>query len=390
MRQGVVWFVIGILLGSLFVVFADPINNPTSVGESTSLRVEKLDLPDHVAFILFGTPEKPLTPNTIDQKMRRLMKSMSIKSRYKIYALPVETPGTKIVGYGIKITGDGRFEIKIQRIVEGKGINTTKIHENLRSWAKESVKSIPDIKAERPVGVPDGYRVKAITTDGKEIVYSEGVSEPYWHYFGPVEDEVISPPYGNVYVRVYYWGLQNDNDPNREYFMVAGDQHGSGAYYRSEPGYGLRQVNPDYLPYRTWKGTIFHKWNLETGLLPNLHEIEPGTPLDGPATYQFSIGYKGVTIPISVPVPSYGMYAIADSSQELVKWVIDFDFKSNSAKYTFQTRVSSVGSVSESALKDGSWHKIVETDYEVKFANPWHVSDSKTLSVGWVWMIKTG
>lgn len=384
------WFAVGVLLGSLFVVLANPTSNPISVGESTSLRVEKLDLPDHAAFILFGTPEKPLTPNVIDQEMCRLMKSMSIKSRYKVYALPVETPETKIVGYGIKVTDDGKFEIKIQRIVEGKGINTMKIHESLRSWAKEPLRSIQDVKAERPLGVPEGYKVKAVTNDGREMVFSEGAYEPYWHPFGPVEDEVISPPYGNVYVRVYYWGLGNDNDPNREYFMVAGDQYGSGAYYRSEPGYGLRQVNPDYLPYRTWRGTIFHKWNLETGLSPNLHEIEPGTPLEGPATYQFFIGYKGVTIPIYVLVPSYGMYAIADSSQELVKWVIDFDLESNSAKYTFQTRVSSVGSVSESTLKDGNWHKIVETDYEVKFVNPLHVSDSKTLSVGWVWMIKTG
>ena len=55
-------------------------------------------------------------------------------------------------------------------------------------------------------------------------------------------------------------------------------------------------------------------------------------------------------------------------------------------EYSFQTRVASVGSVSESALKDGQWHSIVETDYEVTFANPLHISDSAR--VGWVWRTK--
>ncbi|MCD6559050.1 MAG: hypothetical protein J7K57_04155 [Palaeococcus sp.] len=388
MQQKVAWFMVGVLLGSLFFVVAEPSNNTPKLGGRDGVRVETLDFQNHTVLLLYGTPETPLTPALISQKMDEIMKLG--KSRYKMYAIPIEAPGTKIIGYGIKICQDGAVEIKIQRVVVSKTVNFTKIHENLKDWAKDPFQRAPDVKAERPIGVPKGYTVKVVRNDGTETVLAQDTSEPYWHNFGSIKDEVFDPPYGNIYVKAYYWGLWNDNDPNREYFMVAGDQYGTGAYYRSDPGYELRNEwgNSDYLPYRNYKGSIYHKWKLETGLFPDLEEVEPGTSLDGPATYQLSIGYRGVSLPLEVVVPSYGMYAAVDGREERVKWGLNFDMYSNSGKYSFQTRVASVGSVSESALKDGQWHSIVEMDYEVTFANPLHISDSDTARVGWVWRIK--
>jgi len=390
MQQKAVWFMLGVLLGSLFFIAAEPSNNIFGLRQKNDVQVEVLDFQGHKVFLLYGTLEKPLTPALISQKMKSIMELS--KSRYKMYALPIETPSTKIVGYGVKISQDGSVEVNIQRVVADGIINITKIHENLKKWAKEPFQRLPDIKAERPIGTPHGYEVKAIKSDGTETLLAQDTSEPYWHNFGAVKDEVFYPPYGDIYAKAYYWGLWNDNDPNREYFMVAGDQYGTGAYYRSDPGYELKNEwgYSNYLPYRNYEGGIYHKWKLETSLLPNLEEVEPGTPLDGPATYQLSIGYGGVSLPLVVVVPSYGMYTAVDQSGARVKWGLNFDMYSNSGKYSFQTRVASVGSVSESALKDGRWHSIVETDYEVTFANPLHISDSGTAHVGWIWMIKVG
>ncbi|USS41524.1 hypothetical protein NF865_05000 [Thermococcus aggregans] len=391
MQQKVAWFMVGVLLGSLFFVIAEQNSDIPELGEENNVQVELLNFQNHTAFLLYGTPKNPLTPSLISQKMDEIMKLG--KSGYKMYAIPIETPGSKIIGYGIKIHQDGTVEIKIQR-VRSRAANITKIHENLRNWAKEPFQRAPDIKAERPIGVPKGYAVKAVRNDGSETVLAQGTTEPYWHNFGSIKDEVFDPPYGNVYAKAYYWGLWDDNDPNREYFMVAGDQYGTGAYYRSDPGYELRNEwgNSDYLPYRNYEGNIYHKWKLEPSLYPDsdfgLEVVEPGTPLDGSATYTLSIGYGGVSLPIVVVVPSYGMYVAVDGGEERVKWGLNFDMYSNSGMYSFQTRVASVASVSESALKDGQWHSIVETDYEVTFANPLHISDSDTARVGWIWMVK--
>ncbi|ALV62243.1 hypothetical protein ADU37_CDS05440 [Thermococcus sp. 2319x1] len=92
------------------------------------------------------------------------------KSRYKMYAIPIETPGTNIIGYGVKISQDGSVEVNIQRVVADGIINITKIHENLKKWAKEPFQRAPDIKAERPIGTPHGYEVKAIKSDGTETM----------------------------------------------------------------------------------------------------------------------------------------------------------------------------------------------------------------------------
>jgi len=99
-----------------------------------------------------------------------------------------------------------------------------------------------------------------------------------------------------------------------------------------------------------------------------------------------SIGYGGVSLPLEIVVPSYGMYVAVDEGEERVKWDSTLICTPIPGEYSFQTRVASVGSVSESALKDGQWHSIVETDYEVTSASPLHISDSAR--VGWVWRIK--
>lgn len=400
MRQKIVWFVIGILVGSLFLVSGTPtLNIRSGISEGNNspaiqeIQFRKIVLPNHTAFVIFGSPERPLTPQDIANRVQKALESLPTSGRYKVYALPLDISGTKIVGYSIKVSPEGRVNIKIQRITNDYSGSIAELHRKLEMWAKSPLKFGDDIRPFKEAGIPEDMEAKATTITGNDIIMATGTSEPYWHDFGPIEDETLSPPAGNVYVKVHYRALKNDPDPSREYFMVSGAVSSDGAYFKSEPGYSLYSLNPDYCCYRTKKGVITQYWNLEPSLNPQLGEIAPGSTQYGYKSIQVQLGAYGVGVSFNVEVPKYKMVPISDSSQELVKWYLYFDPNSDNAKYTFSTMAGSVASFDEAALHDGNWHKIVQVQYDVTFEasipDYWYF-DSKTVSVGWIWMIKVG
>jgi len=318
-----------------------------------------------------------------------------------VLAIPLNGRGTVIVGYGIKFFNDDRIAVKVIRAPVSKLglISRDEVVKNLGNWAREKPYFHPDIRA-IPLGMPKGYEGKAVdVATGGETIIPQTTSTPYWHDFGPVEDQRIDPPYGNIYMVYHVWGLWNDGNPNREWIAVAGDGTTglTNSYYQIEPGIELKDYFDDnnYEEFKTKEARISHKWDLDPSLKPTLGAVNP-TTIPGETTITTGVGAEGASISYTVVIPDEKMLSYTNGVNPGADWVLEFNPNADCAKTTFSTMVGSVASFDQKALHDGKWHRIVEVDFQVTFQKSyleWNIlsrTEEHTASMGFTWLLKVG
>ena len=217
MRQKVVWFILGVLVGSLFVVSAYPTNGKAQYSVPA---IQRISGQNYTTYLLYPKNGLPLSPEFLKRTIPKLVEKSASNTKWHVYAVPELPKGSVITGYGIKVAKDGRIDILITATNRNTPILPDKIRSELLEWSKKAPKFKPDVIPKEKIGVPKGWKVKTVDSNGNVRVYS-GESEPYWHDFGPVTIHYENPPYGNVYATFHVYGLWNDNDPNWEYFLVA-------------------------------------------------------------------------------------------------------------------------------------------------------------------------
>lgn len=404
MKRILVGLFVGVLLGSLLFVGADHFSSKQELVTppmAPSVAVSKVSGTNYTAFLFTGKGGIAIDPNLLSNELKRAAESEH--GSFHILAVPVDKNGTVVVGYGVKFFKDGRIAVKVLRTPASSLSKLSRdiIMKNLDEWVKEKVTFHPDIKAEIKVGMPKGYGGKLLNKNtGKELSMSaEGTSEPYWHDFGPIEDQVIDPPYGNIYMTYHVWGLWNDGNPEREWLAVAGDGTTSlaNSYYRTEPGIALRNYfgNTDYKDFKTKEAVISHKWNLDPALKPELGAVNP-TTMPGEQTLTLGVGAEGASISYTVVIPDSEIVSYTNGVSPQADWVLKFNTGAACAKSSFSTMVGSVASFDENTLHDGNWHKIVEVDFKVTFQrNYWKYyiipsTESHDTSMGIVWLLRVG
>ena len=403
MRKLLAGFLIGVFLGSLLFVYGLPNpNNGSGVLAppiAPSLSVSKVQFSNSTAFMITGRGGLALDPSLLTSELKLIASKYG--GNMHVLALPVNEKGTVIVGYGVKFFKDGRVAVKVVRTPVSKLnlISPNMITENLKSWVREKPYFHPDIKA-TPMGMPKGYEAKTINVKtGQESTMVGTSSGPYWHDFGPVEDQLIDPPYGNIYMVYHVWGLRNDGNPNREWIAVAGDGTTglANSYYRIEPGIELRNYfgDKDYKNFKTKEAVISHKWDLDSSLSPVLGAVNP-TTMPGEETLTMGVGAEGASISYTVVIPDEEIISYTDGVNPQADWVLKFNTDSECAKTTFSTMVGSVASFNQKVLQDGKWHKIVEVDFKVTFERSYteyliiQKTEDYTVSMGMVWLLKVG
>jgi len=404
MRRILIGFIVGVLLGSLLFVGAGQFSSKQELVAppmAPSIAVSKTSGVNYTAFLFTGKGGIAINTDLLSNELKRVAESE--RSNFHILAVPVNKRGTVVVGYGVKFFRDGRIAVKVLRtpVSSLNKLSRDIILKNLDEWIREKVTFHPDIKDEIKIGMPQGYKGKMLNkNNGKETPMSaEGTSEPYWHDFGPIEDQVIDPPYGNIYMIYHVWGLWNDNNPQREWLAVAGDGTTSlaNSYYRIEPGIALKNYfgNADYKDFKTKEAVISHKWNLDPTLKPELGAVNP-TTMSGEQTLTLGVGAEGTSISYTVVIPDSEIISYTNGVSPQADWVLKFNTDADCAKSSFSTMVGSVASFDENALHDGNWHKIVEVDFKVTFQRSYweyHIiprTESHDTSMGMIWLLKVG
>ncbi|WP_297068698.1 hypothetical protein [Thermococcus sp.] len=388
MRQKVVWFVLGVLVGSLFLASAYPTGNNV---QYVPPIIQRISSKDYTTLLLYTPNGLPLDVKNVQKAVQEFVLKSAPNAKWHVYAAPELPKGSVITGYGIKVTRDGRVDILITATNMNNPILPDRIRGELLEWSKKAPKFKPDVIPKEKIGVPKGWKVKTVDSNGNVKVYS-GESSPYWHNFGKVEIRKVDPPYGNLYARFYMYGLWNDGDPNWETFLAG---PGDGAVYRIDPGYGLRESgNGNYGYFVTYQAKIIHDWNLDSKLNPHLEIVKPVIE-DGmfKGHSQVSVTISGTpSLTFTTTIPDYEMDPVADMDLQRAVWLMKFNTNSRDAKYSFGTMVASSAKVKEAVLHDGNWHKIVYVSMWTKFEGcvPASICVYPETSSGVVWYVKVG
>ena len=217
MRQKVVWFILGVLVGSLFVVSAYPTGNNV---QYVAPAVQNLPGSDYTTLLLYTPNGLPLNVKEVQKVVQELVLKSAPNAKWHAYAVPELPKDAVLTGYGIKVTKDGRVDVLVLAMRKGVPVQVTSIRSKLMKWSTKKPEFQENIPLGEKIGVPEGWKVKTVDSSGNVKVYS-GESEPYWKPLGHITIEQNDPPYGNIYALAYVYGLKDDNDPNWEYFMVA-------------------------------------------------------------------------------------------------------------------------------------------------------------------------
>ncbi|MBP1910866.1 hypothetical protein [Thermococcus stetteri] len=378
MQREMVWFILGVLVGSLFFVSAYPTDREIQYSAPV---IQKIAGSNYTAYVLYPKNGLPLSPQFLKQTIPRLVEKSAPNAKWHVYAVPELPKGSVITGYGIKVTEDGRVDILITATGEDATIQAEKVKNELLQWSRKAPEFKPDIVPKEKIGVPKGWEVKTVDSNGNVRVYS-GESSPYWHEIGSSTIHNECPPAGNVYARTYFYQLENDNDPQRNYFLAASGPNGEGVY-EIDPGYGLwYNGNHKYDTYHTDTAKIINKWGLDSSIDPLLEVIKPVNTIYGHTTTTVTIGYSPF-ISFTVTVPDSKMTPVADRSTQTATWILDFDSDSNDAKFTFGTMVASEGSVGQAEFHDGNWHDIVDITLWARFRKHWYYHYDVQAGVKW-------
>jgi len=378
MRGKAVWFVLGVLVGSLFVVSAYPMNNSV---QYVAPAVQTIPGKGYTTMILNSPNGLPLNVKDVQQVVQKFIVKSAPNAKWHAYAVPELPKDAVLTGYGIKVTKDGRVDVLILATKKGAYIRPLNIKNELTKWSIKEPRFMPDMIPEENVGVPPGLKAMTVDSNGNVKTYT-GESSPYWHEIGAATAHYEDPPAGNVYERTYFYQLMNDNDPNRDYFLVASGPNGEGVY-EVDPGYGLfYNGNKNYDIYHTDTAKIINKWGLDTTIDPLLEVIKPVNTIYGHTSKTVTIGYSPY-ISFTTTIPDSKMMPVADRSTQVATWTLDFNSDSNDAKYTFGTMVSSEGSVSQMKFHDGKWHDIVDITIWARFRKHWWYHYDVTAGVKW-------
>ncbi len=374
MRQKVVWFILGVLVGSLFVASAYPTNGSVRYGTPA---IQRIPGENYTAYLLYPKNGLPLSPQFLKQTIPKLVEKSAPNAKWHVYAAPELPKGSVITGYGIKVTRDGRVDILITATNMNNPILPDRIRGELLEWSKKAPKFKPDVIPKEKIGVPKGWKVKTVDSNGNVKVYS-GESSPYWKPLGDVTIRVNDAPYGNIYALATVYGLKDDNNPNREYFLVAPPKSAPAeGRYEIDPGYGLKEVegNTNYGDYVTYSAKIIHNWNIDPSLNPELMIADPVRHQNGHTTVQITFGYPIPAVTFTSTIPNFEMLPAVDRSTQIATWLLKFDTNSLDAKYSFKTDVASETSVSQSVLHNGQWHAIVNVKFQAAFREAGDVLD---------------
>ena len=386
MRQRVVWFVLGVLIGSLFVVSAYPNDKGVQYGVPA---VQEIAGKNYTAYIFYSKSGLPIDKGELVKKIGTLLNATAPNAKWQAYAIPELPKDVVLIGYGIKVAADGRTESYIlatkRNFLPQKNSKT-----ELLDWAKEKPIFTPKI----PIGTygpPKGWEVKISSSNGEERVLSGQVS-PYWYDIGPAEMKLNYPPYGDVYMKFHLYALIHDGDPQHVSFLLApGKDTYSGGRYEIDPGYGNRYVvgNNNYGDYVTDTAKIIHDWNLDPALEPEIDTAYIPGNMRGHREIQVTLGYPP-SLSFTVTIPDSYMFPAVDRSTQKAGWLLEFNTYSGDAMYAFYTNVYSTAKVKQSVILDGTWHPVVRVQFWASFIKQGDYEHTHKAMMTLTWNLKVG
>ncbi|MCD6373332.1 MAG: hypothetical protein J7L37_07305 [Thermococcus sp.] len=386
MRQKVVWFILGVLVGSLFVVSAYPTENNV---QYVAPAVQKIPGKDYTTLLLYTPDGLPLNVKEVQKAVQGFVLKSAPNAKWYVYAVPELPEDAVITGYGIKVTKDGRVNVLVLATRKGVPAKPLEIKDKLVKWGREKPQFKEDIPVGGKIGVPEGWKVKTVDSAGNVKVYS-GESEPYWHNFGKQELRYDDPPYGKLYAEFYMWGLRNDNDPRTETFACTKDSAGHGIY-RVTPGILLKRHGVSgYGDYRIRKVKITHNWGVDPALKGELDDMGPVGVIDRYQTVPINVG------PVSYPLAVGGYKVYGDAIDPPAIWTIDTlgsgGVYTETSEHTVGIMVASSGDVLESVLHDGNWHAVINVKLWAEFSGDEHLipTDIHHEWTAMTWYVKVG
>lgn len=353
MRQKVVWFILGVLIGSLFFVSAYP---SESTIQYTAPAVQKLQDKNYTTLLLYSPNGLPIKVDDVQKTVQEFVLKSAPNTKWHAYAVPDLPKDAVLAGYGIKVTKDGRVSVLILASREGTSIHQVKVQNELLEWSKKAPKFMPDVIPKEKIGVPKGWEVKTVDSSGNVRTYT-GESSPYWHNFGRQELRFDDPPYGKLYAQFYMWGLWDDGNPTEERFLCTKDENGHGTY-RVTPG---AAIGGDYGNYFTNDIKITHDWGVEPALNGRLGDVEPVGVINKYETLTITIG------PVSYPLATGGYKVYGDAIDPQAVWDFDIPYNGDASHHAIGFMPSSEGVMKESVLHDGSWHSVIKVKLWAKF-----------------------
>ncbi|ASJ00303.1 hypothetical protein [Thermococcus gorgonarius] len=383
MRQKVVWFILGVLVGSLFVVSAYPMNGSVQYSAPT---IQRIPGENYTTYLLYPKNGLPISAQFLKETIPKLLEKSAPNAKLHAYAIPELPEGAVISGYGIKVTKDGRVNILVTATRNGAPILPDKIRSELLEWGKKAPEFKPDVIPKEKVGVPKGWEVKIVDSNGNVKVYS-GESSPYWHNFGRVEMSLDYKPYGRLYGMFYVWGLWNDNDPKEERFMITpyGGSSNSVGVYRVTPGTAI----DSYGRYFTNDFKIIHNWGIDPELNGRLGPMYPAGIIGGHDTLTLNFG-PSPGVSYTIDVDGYKVYG--DALNPKAVWDFDIPYNEDASHHTIAFNGYSEGAVDEGALHDGEWHTIFQVELWARFRDRsilgllYHYDGSVSVN----WLLKIG
>ena len=115
-----VWFILGVLVGSLFVVSAYPTGDNV---QHVAPAVQKLPGSDYTALILYTPNGLPLNVKEVQKAVQEFVLKSAPNAKWHVYAVPELPEDAVLTGYGIKVTKDGRVDVLV--LATRKGIPLT-------------------------------------------------------------------------------------------------------------------------------------------------------------------------------------------------------------------------------------------------------------------------
>ncbi len=380
-----VWFVLGVLIGSLFVVWAHPLQDDQQYANPS---VETFNGANYTAHLFYTRNGLPIDGESLAKKIELLVDKGAPNTGLHAYAVPNLPDGVVLLGYGIKVMKNGRTETYI--IAAKKGATPGKnVRMKLLRWAKEK----PNFAGKISMGTYgpfEGWKVKLSSNTGKEKTAVEAVS-PYWYDIGPAEIQLTYPPYGDIYMRFHLYIMFHDGDPQWDYFLLAPGRDGDGKY-EIDPGYGQKAMGiSNYGDYVTFSAMILHDWNLDPALDPHIETAEPleNGENQKDREVQITIGVQPSLTFTAVFPSSYMFPSVARSTQKAA-WLLEFAGSAADSRYSFKTNVASWAKVKQSALRDGRWHPIVKAKFQANFIEKDEYKQTHTGSEILTWYVKVG
>ncbi|WP_457750806.1 hypothetical protein [Thermococcus sp.] len=396
MRQKVVWFILGVLVGSLFVVSAHPTGSEASGSniQHTTLGIQKINNKVPVYYIGETFPE--YFKNTL--QISQLSKSADIphilvvnstcaknNSYLKELVKKEILSGTPVIVVGdpkiISETFKGQFFAKLVTVSGLNGKNEKKTVYGYITYPSRGTlvsKEFISIDTEtNALKEAYAWAVRNIAPNaGNFKLTTDALSSgAYWSYRSQLDftSGDAWKPYGKLNVRTIYYKLINDGSSQYDWYDIHVRQ-------QSVPGKELWNSDWRTSDMYTWIDANYHD---QDGFLC---DYEPTTTV-GTSTVGVAIGVvagvKDAQVSVSqswsYTTPDVRVYDEGDYSQELAKWWHDIAEDKAVGKQTYQIEPGATLRFRETPGVVHVW----EEGYGVAYARP--PSLWERLSGQWVW-----